>query len=218
MFLVAMFIGCGGDDEKGEPRPDANASCADGLDDCGGSCVDTLIDPGHCGRCDRSCDVACAAGECVSACPEPTENCSGSCVDTDSDPANCAGCGTACDPGQVCIDAVCSCGIQVSYSGNVQPIFDADCTQAGCHRGIVPAGSLDLTAGSSYSELVAVPSVQCTNRVRVVPGDVDASYLYSKLIGIDMCTGSRMPKGAAPLSSADREMIRAWICAGAAND
>lgn len=202
----------------GPALPDAGLECADGTSLCDGACVDTETDPLHCGACGRICDAACSAGECVAMCPEPTENCAGACVDLRTSSEHCGACGRTCESGQVCSAGDCSCGTQVSFAGDIQPIFDADCNRGGCHGGASPAGGLDLTAGRAYQELVDAASEQCSGRVRVVPGDAEASYLYDKLVGVDLCAGSRMPKGAAPLGPADTDAIRAWICAGANQD
>src|SRR5258707_12331466 len=65
----------------------------------------------------------------------------------------------------------------VSYTQNVQPIFNATCATAGCHAGpTVPAsGNLDLSAGVSFANLVNHDvSAGCasvvTNVPRVKPG------------------------------------------------
>jgi hypothetical protein len=40
----------------------------------------------------------------------------------------------------------------------------------------------------------------------------------SKLTGIDMCSGTLMPKRDMPLPESELELVVAWICAGAADD
>jgi hypothetical protein len=48
--------------------PDAMEGCANGLDMCGGACVDLDSDPDHCGTCPNSCSSGqtCVLGNCVS--------------------------------------------------------------------------------------------------------------------------------------------------------
>jgi hypothetical protein len=54
--------------------------------------------------------------------------------------------------------------------------------------------------------------------VIVKPGDPSASYLVDKLLGVDLCSGARMPPQGTPLSDASMATIAAWICQGAANN
>jgi hypothetical protein len=39
-----------------------------------------------------------------------------------------------------------------------------------------------------------------------------------KLLNIDTCTGSQMPKAGQSLPKADLEAISSWICSGAPNN
>jgi hypothetical protein len=81
-----------------------------------------------------------------------------------------------------------------------------------------PSEGLDLSSASvAFGALVNVRTGQCGgSKVRVVPGDPAASYLIAKLTGVGMCSGSVMPKTGGELSSAQIDIIRAWIGAGAA--
>ena len=99
----------------------------------------------------------------------------------------------------------------VSFTGQVQPIFNANCT--GCHG---TNGGLTLTAGVSYSQLYHVPaSSSCTSLHRVFPNDANNSVLYLKVVG-STC-GSRMPQGGS-LSITEINLIRDWINQGALNN
>jgi hypothetical protein len=53
--------------------------------------------------------------------------------------------------------------------------------------------------------------------MRVLPGAPDQSYLVDKLLGIDLCFGSKMPKTGG-VADADIATISNWICEGAPND
>jgi hypothetical protein len=87
---------------------------------------------------------------------------------------------------------------QVSYSTEIQPIFDNNCT--GCHgAGQVPP---NLTSGKSYASLFALDLVDT-----VTP---DQSKLYIKITG----SGS-MAKYCPP---ADAALILKWIEQGAKNN
>jgi hypothetical protein len=78
---------------------------------------------------------------------------------------------------------------------------------------------LNLTAGNSYSNLVNVAASECTDgRKRVAPGSPSTSYLVQKMIGVNMCSGSQMPKQGQGVPSAETQTIANWICIGAPNN
>jgi hypothetical protein len=140
-------------------------------------------------------------------------------VDTQTDAAHCGTCGNACAIGQTCSAGTCTCGtMSVSFSAAVQPILTASCATNGCHKGIMPQVGMDLTAGKSYQALVNVNAAQCTDgRKRVLPGQPSQSYVIDKMMGVDLCFGTKMPKlGAVPTQQV--ETIANWICAGAPNN
>ena len=103
----------------------------------------------------------------------------------------------------------------VSFSSDIQPVFDISCATSGCHR----AGhstSLDLSGGSSYSNLVNVESKNYAPLELVEPGNSEDSVLYLKIMG-NSKTGSKMPPGGTR-SDASVANIRAWITEGAENN
>ena len=53
--------------------------------------------------------------------------------------------------------------------------------------------------------------------IRVIPGDADDSYVVVKLEDRQK-SGSKMPLGRPPLSSAQIQTLRNWITAGAKNN
>jgi hypothetical protein len=93
----------------------------------------------------------------------------------------------------------------------------------GCHNGSAASsgplpGSMNLNSGSSYANVVSVPSRQQPALQRVLPGNADDSYLVRKLEGTAGITGSRMPLGG-PFFDADAiNRLKAWINAGAPNN
>jgi hypothetical protein len=113
--------------------------------------------------------------------------------------------------------------MSVSFASDIQPIFDRDCT-TGCHEAssVGPRGGPGggkttdplLSEGGSYAALVGVDS-GCGSLSYIEPFRVEESYLMKKLLGVDMCGGSKMPKGQAPLSQSELDIIGAWICGGA---
>ncbi len=96
----------------------------------------------------------------------------------------------------------------VSFAGQIQPIFNANCIS--CHG---TNGGLTLTASVSYSQLYHVTaSSSCTSLHRVFPIDADNSVLYKKVSGTTC--GSRMPLGGSLLQT-EINLIRDWINQGA---
>lgn len=96
-------------------------------------------------------------------------------------------------------------------------IFTPSCGRIACHDAIGRQSSLLLTAGSSYSNTVNVPSVEMPQLLRVKPNDPASSYLYRKITGAGI-TGDRMPQTLPPLSDAQTALVRNWIRRGAPND
>lgn len=143
--------------------------------------------------------------------------CAGTCVDLDSDVQNCGACGAACGAGQSCRDGRCECGggNAVSFGTDVQPILTQNCATRGCHSGRMPQEGLDLSSGQSFDDLVGVSATQCGSRKRVVAGDPASSYLMQKLLGVDLCSGSQMPKAGMGLPQVELDIIGGWICQGA---
>ena len=78
---------------------------------------------------------------------------------------------------------------------------------------------LNLTAARSYAGLVNVAASQCKDgRKRVVPGSPSTSYLVQKLTGVNLCSGTQMPKAGQGLPAAQTQTIVNWICGGAPNN
>jgi hypothetical protein len=102
---------------------------------------------------------------------------------------------------------------QVSFAQDVQPIFNNSCT---CHSGNSPSAAMNLSAGSSYSQLVKVQSVSsCISLKRVLPSVADSSTIYRKISG-STC-GAQMPQGGS-ISSSSISIIGDWINQGAINN
>jgi hypothetical protein len=73
-------------------------------------------------------------------------------------------------------------------------------------------------AGKAYAGLVNVVAAQCSDqRKRVLPGQPSQSYLIDKMMNVDICFGSKMPKlGALPQGQITT--VADWICEGAPNN
>jgi hypothetical protein len=139
--------------------------------------------------------------------------------DTSAADAAMVPCDEGCPPGTVCDEDVCVCDTTpVSFATDVAPRFTTGCGP-GCHvytNAASGSAGLNLAQVHAYGDLVGVAAFQCRDgRQRVVPGDPGASYLMDKMLGVDMCSGVRMPKGRQLWSAADLAMLGRWICQGA---
>jgi len=187
---------------------------------CGGvTCTDVLVDTENCGTCGTACTQGqiCEAGVCT-GCPVGETACGTTCVDVLISIDHCGTCGTSCGAGQTCADGECVCaaGVSVSFAQDVAPLLAAGCSDMGCHGGAMPKEGLDLRQAASYADLVGVTSSQCNDgRLLVDPGAPESSYLLQKMLGVELCSGTLMPKANSPWPEADLATISAWICAGA---
>jgi hypothetical protein len=93
----------------------------------------------------------------------------------------------------------------VSFSEDVQPIFDRKC--AACHPVSYPY--LDLRRGRSYEQLVRVPARTRPAFLRVLPGRPELSYLL---------THPPDPSLAGVLTDEELDLIASWIDEGANED
>ena len=94
-------------------------------------------------------------------------------------------------------------------------VFTPTCATVGCHSGGMPAGTLDLTDGNSYANLVNVLAVNANANglLRVEPDNPDDSYLIRKLENTGN-VGLMPPTASLPQN--DIDVIRLWITNGAA--
>ena len=161
-------------------------SCAPGLTQCNGACVDTHNDPGNCGGCGVSCSAptsagpVCGSGACGVSCPAGETNCGGKCVDTSSDPNHCTttagSCGSAGLQGLVCVGGGCTltCPVgSVACNGKcVDPLHDNN----SCGASATCSGGVACTAGTSCAP-VGSPAVgqcvaTCASGFTACPGNV----------------------------------------------
>ncbi len=128
---------------------------------CDGLCLDTSVDPDHCGDCETVCsaDEACLSGGCVADCPEGLAECGRQCVETRSDDAHCGGCGNECPGGEGCVDGTCVPEIPLGpaparCAGGGPPIEIGASTSAICLGAV---SSLTFTRGLCTCRDVGVP-------------------------------------------------------------
>jgi predicted CxxxxCH...CXXCH cytochrome family protein len=121
--------------------------------------------------------------------------------------------------------SVASCGGDGGEGGAIAPmlseieskVFARSCTFSSCHGDTTPREGLSLVA-PAWDALVGVGSTQMPGRVRVKPGEPEASYLIEKLTRAMPGSGDRMPQGQPVLEPAALSAIRAWIQKGALRD
>jgi hypothetical protein len=98
-------------------------------------------------------------------------------------------------------------------------LFKSSCAQRSCHSSFSEKGGLVLEPGKAYENLVNVQAdnkvAKAAGKVRVVPGDPDASFLIQKLTRPGPGEGDLMPKRSHALPPQAVEIIREWIKAGA---
>jgi len=106
----------------------------------------------------------------------------------------------------LCIAFLCSNLLsQVSYTNQIQPIFNANCTN--CHVG-GGAATLDLT---SYDGVMSGG----VSGLSIISGDNENSELYIRIILPEGTAGSMPPND--PLSQEEINLIGDWITEGANN-
>jgi len=91
--------------------------------------------------------------------------------------------------------------MNVSFSGDLIPLFNDNCNSSGCHDGV--AHEPDLTPEGAYNDIVGKGYVNT-----VVPGN---SILYT-----EVKSGSMPPSGA--LTAKQSQLILDWVRNGAPNN
>jgi hypothetical protein len=92
--------------------------------------------------------------------------------------------------------------MQVSFSGDLVPIFEKNCSKSGCHDGI-PTKKPSLTPEKAYSALMG------GGYVNPIAPDQSGIYMSVK--------SNSMPVGGS-LTTIEKKMILDWIRNGAPNN
>ncbi len=106
-------------------------------------------------------------------------------------------------------------GVPVTYTEHLEPLIVARCLS--CHTTEEPEAQLVLEIGVGYDGMVGRPSTQVPELLMVAPGDLEASYLWSKLTH-DVEIGKGMPRtviGSIKLPEEELDLYRRWIEGGA---
>lgn len=97
-------------------------------------------------------------------------------------------------------DTACSTPAVVSFSKDIQPVFDTHCNMAGCHSGTNPKGNLNLEATVAYSQLWRTKS-----------GYIDTLHpKFSVLYASMNATSNPMPP-SGKLDECTLSLILQWI-------
>ncbi|MEM9730030.1 MAG: hypothetical protein AAF997_15730 [Myxococcota bacterium] len=128
--------------------------------------------------------------------------------------------GVVCPVGEVECDEVCIPDFEPTLTDLQTNVFDQTCAFSACHDADAPAANLELTSVTvSADNLIDVPSIQVPGRARVVPGEVESSYLINKIRGVDIAPGTGlMPLGGPPLCEVRMLAVEEWVAAGAPID
>lgn len=92
-----------------------------------------------------------------------------------------------------------------------QAVLADNCAGSGCHGETSPALALDLVSAGLRERLVNVAARGCGDRILVVPGDPDASYLLEKMESATPECGGRMPLLRSALDDEQLAAVRSWI-------
>jgi len=106
-------------------------------------------------------------------------------------------------------------GVPVSYAEHLEPLVIARCLE--CHTTEEPEAKLVLEDGTGYGQMVDRASTQIPEVLIVDPGNLESSYLWSKIIH-DVEIGRGMPRtviGSIKLPDEEIELYRRWIEDGA---
>ena len=105
------------------------------------------------------------------------------------------------------VEVTCMPPATISFSHDIQPIFDANCATLGCHAGYLSAGNLNLEAGQSYAELQHPGSGYLNTQ------NPRFSVLYAQMI-----SASQPMPPTGRLDDCTLGLVLGWIEQGAKNN
>jgi hypothetical protein len=94
-------------------------------------------------------------------------------------------------------------------------IVKVSCAFGSCHA--VGAGGIVLNGEDDYDRLVNQPSYAMPDQILVVPGDVENSYFFHKLVTGNNIDGDIMAPNQG-ISDYQEALLRSWISEGAQNN
>jgi hypothetical protein len=96
---------------------------------------------------------------------------------------------------------------------DAETILAESCGTTGCHDDTAQAqAGLNLLSPGVANRIVDEPAtgIGCTDRIIVVAGDPDSSYLIDKVLNIPSICGDQMPI-VGSLDASEIEVLRQWI-------
>jgi len=100
---------------------------------------------------------------------------------------------------------------KVKLRNQVIPIFKANCSVAGCHKGAYPKKNMNLEVDKFLKSVLDVTSQEIHSLKRVDTKNPEKSYLLMKVKGEIRIKGARMPDDAPPLKKEEIKVIEDWI-------
>lgn len=108
------------------------------------------------------------------------------------------------------------------FSTDVLPILQNNGCFGGCHMSAVWSAAVADANNTAalVAYLTSTDSSQCSTMLMVTANDAANSYLYEKISGNfpTKCKSDPMPQGNGPLPTAQSDIVKAWINAGALNN
>jgi len=101
----------------------------------------------------------------------------------------------------------CSLPVTVSYSNDVQTIFNTQCATSGCHTGSSPTGNLNLSTGNSYAQLSKKGS-----------GYIDTITPTNSLLYAQMNSSSSPMPPSGKLDDCKIQLVLKWLQQKARNN
>lgn len=123
--------------------------------------------------------------------------------------------------------ALAGCQLDPSFNAINDQVLGPRCTAPECHDSVDHKAELDLETDpyaalvnvAAEGDLSANPPSTPVDRIRVIPGDPDNSFLVIKLEGNQESNeGVRMPNRGVHLRKYEIDAIREWILEGALNN
>lgn len=101
-------------------------------------------------------------------------------------------------------EPVCTTPSTVSFSKDIQPIFNANCNTSGCHIGTKPAGNLNLESSQAYKNLLDSKS-----------GYIDTLKPENSILYTSMTSKTNPMPPSGKLDACKIELVLKWIQQGA---
>lgn len=101
-------------------------------------------------------------------------------------------------------EPVCTTPATVSFSKDIQPIFNANCNTSGCHSGTKPAGNLNLERNQAYANLMDSKS-----------GYIDTTKPENSILYVSMTSKTNPMPPNGKLDGCTTDLILKWIQQGA---